>query len=136
MAESIDLRSTAFLEQARDILRRTHWQLGNHADVARDLVRQARQRLEQEGQARIDELRDAQRALEAVDEDESDWHERDRRDQAYEAVQQFRRVASDVDDAGRRFVARASSLSDRGQKLTQAGIASLDRRIEALAEYR
>lgn len=135
MAENIDLRSSRFLYEARDTLNVTALQIGIHAESAREMVRIAQQHLQLIGQARREELRDAQYALDSVDEDDDGWDERVRRDEAYEAVQRFRRVAESIDDAGRQFIARTGHLTDRGKRLAQAGIASLDHKIDAVDEY-
>jgi len=135
MADSFDLRAPEFLGNAHDCFRRTGWQLGNHVEAAREMVSRAMARMEAVGEARLEELRDAQRALDAVDEDEGDSYERSRRDEALEAVHKHHRLAARLEAAGRQFIARSCSLSDRGQQLALAGVASLERRIDATAEY-
>lgn len=135
MADSIDLRSTAFLDTALDSLNRVGWQLGNNSQGASEVYRNAISRLSSIGEARLDDLRDAQRELDSVDEEDSDWHERERRDEALAAVQHYRRVHAQVEAAGRGFLAQVEALSQRGKHLTSAGIATLQRRIQARDDY-
>lgn len=135
MAETINLRSTAFLDTALDSLNRVGWQLGNNSQTATEVYRHAMSRLSSIGEARLDDLRAAQRALDSVDEEDSGWHERERRDEALEAVQHYRRVFAQVEAAGCGFVTQAEALSHRGKQLISAGIATLQRRIEASGEY-
>lgn len=135
MADSIDLRSTAFLDIALDSLNRVGWQLGNNSQGANQVFQQAISQLTSIGEARLDDLRDAQRELDSVDEEDSDWHERERRDEALEAVRHYRRVHAQVEAAGHSFIAQAEALSHKGKHLTSAGIASLQRRIEARDDY-
>lgn len=135
MAVTLDLRSTAFLDTALDVLNRVGWQLGNHSQAASEVVRHAMSQLSSIGEARLEDLRDAQRELDSVDEEDSGWHERERRDEALAAVQHYRRVYAQVEAAGRGFVANAETLSQSGKQLTSGGIATLLRRIEASDEY-
>jgi hypothetical protein len=135
MANSIDLRSTAFLDTALDSLNRVGWQLGNNSQAASEIFRHAVSRLSLIGEARLDDLRDAQLELDSVDEEESGSHERERRDEALAAVQHYRRIHSQVESAGRSFIAQAEALSHRGKHLSSAGIATLQRRIEARDDY-
>lgn len=135
MTETIDLRSTAFLDAACDALRQTSLQLGKQSDSAREIVGQAMARLETIGEARLNDLRDAQHALDVVDEENSDWHERDCCEEAFEAVGEFRKVAARIEEAGRLFIARSGSLSNRGHQLAIAAVARLEQKIEAIDEY-
>jgi hypothetical protein len=135
MADVIDLRSTAFLDTALDALHRVGWQLNNNRQATSEAINLAMAQLSLIGEARLEELRDAQYALDCVNEDDSDYYERERRDEALEAVQKYRRVFAQVEAAGRGLVAKAEALSQRGQQLTSGGTATLQRRIEARNEY-
>ncbi len=135
MTYSIELLSTAFLDDAREALQRVRGQIDSQADTARDAIGRAMAKFREIGEIRLEELRDAQLALDSVDEDEDDWYERSRCDEALEALQQYRRAVSQIEAAGQRFNNKVGMLTDRGTQLTHAGLASLERRIAALSEY-
>ncbi len=136
MTDGVDLRSVAFLEQARDVLRQFGWQLNNHAGAVTELVARATAEIESVGEARLDELREAERALFSVEDDDDNTYEFERREEAQEALARYRRVAAHIDKLSRSFVERTSILSGRAQQLVKVGTSDLDRRVEALAEYR
>ena len=121
------------IQQFRTQLRRLPRQV-IYGTTSLDLSLSAMAEIEELGEFRLEELRDAEAAFDAIDEEDG-WDESSRRDEALEAVLEYRRVASQVEAAGRRFIARAGDIADRGQQLARAGIASLERRIEARNEY-
>lgn len=137
MSDQIDLRSSEFIDEARDWLNHANAKLASNAEEATALVRATLRKLEAIGEDRLDDLRSARAALAAVDEDEdgdSD-SEQEQLDEALEAMQRYRRVAEELEAAGRRFIARASDLSERGRQVAHAGVAFLDQRLDALHEY-
>ncbi len=135
MSDQLDLRSTQFLGEARDWLSNANARLLSQAGEATALVRETLRKLERIGEDRLEELRAARAALDAVEDNEDDSREQERLEEALEAMQRYRQVAEDLEHSGRRFIARASELSERGRHFAHAGIAFLDERLEALGEY-